>query len=42
MMPLKKTEIAEIPLQEIVNETVTITVRTNLYRTQRKMNINRE
>lgn len=38
----KKTEIAEIPLQEIVNETVTITVRTNLYRTQRKMNINRE
>lgn len=38
----KKTEIAEIPLPEIVNEAVTVTVRTNLYRTQRKMRINRE
>ncbi|MEX0996461.1 MAG: S8 family serine peptidase [Flavobacteriaceae bacterium] len=38
----KITEIAEIPLPEIVNETVTITVITNLYRTQRKMRINRE
>ncbi len=38
----KKTEVAKIPLPEIVNETVTVTVRTNLYRTQRKMRINRE
>jgi len=38
----KITEIAEIPLPEIINETITITVRTNIYRTQRKMRINRE
>lgn len=38
----KKTEVAEIPLQEVVNETVTITVSTELYRTQRNMTINRD
>lgn len=38
----KKTEVAEIPLPEIKNETISITVRTNLYRTQRNMRINRD
>lgn len=35
-----KTKVAEIPLPDIENETITITVRTHLYRTQTKLRIN--
>ncbi len=35
-----KTEVALIHLPEIVNEMVTVTIRTQIYRTQRKLRIN--
>lgn len=36
----EKTEVAKIHLPKIVNETITITITTELYRTQRKLRIN--
>ncbi len=38
----KKLEVAEIPLKEIENKTVTITIITNLYRTEKRLRINYE